>query len=106
MVENRVHLSTDRKELTITRDGHTATLRSARPDGFTRDDLLAARTVALNSGMVSGQVNRTRSFKVGQLTVFVSVNTGPPTWWYPRIQIGRTRIMAGWLRALVAVAVK
>lgn len=87
-------------ELTIIQGEHRATLRSQRPDGFTDNELLNARTIGLNAGMVAGQVNR--AWRRGPL--MVHVNTGPPAWWYPRIRIGRSKVMVGWLRALVAVS--
>lgn len=31
------------------------------------------------------------------------VQTGPPTWWWPRVSVGRNHVMVGWLRGLVAL---
>lgn len=39
-------------------------------------------------------------------SVIVAVNTGPPTWWLPRIKMSRNEAMVGWIRGLVAVSVK
>lgn len=102
---NTIRISHDRKHMTIKApNGHTATLRSGRNHGFTDADLEAARTVVLNSTMVPQQVNRARLFHVGNRDVLLHINTGPPTWWYPRMQITRSSLMGGWLRALIALS--
>ncbi|MDO2394783.1 hypothetical protein QRB38_13280 [Mycobacterium avium subsp. hominissuis] len=99
----RISVSDDRRELTIeSEQGHRAVYRSARPDGFTEADLVAAHAVAF-SARISGQVNRSRQLRVGPWVVDMHVNTGPPTWWRPRMEIGADRVLAGWLRMLVAV---
>jgi hypothetical protein len=105
MTENQISLSDDGMELTISSpSGQRATLRSARTDGFTPTDLENARTFPLNSNMVPGQVNQARRFRLGRRAVYVHVNTGPPTWWLPRLEIKRGKLMIGWLRVLLAVS--
>lgn len=37
--------------------------------------------------------------------LYVHINTGPPTWWVPRVQVKERSVMVGWLRGLVAVKV-
>lgn len=34
----------------------------------------------------------------------VTVSTGPPTWWLPRLRIKRRSVTVGWLRLMVRVA--
>jgi hypothetical protein len=105
MTENQISLSDDGMELSINSpSGQRATLRSARPGGFTSTDLENARTFQLNSKMVPGQVNQARRFRLGRKAFYVHVNTGPPTWWLPRGEVTRSKLMFGWLRVLVAVS--
>jgi hypothetical protein len=33
----------------------------------------------------------------------VAVQTGPPTWWRPRVQIDRRHVRIGWLRLAVGI---
>lgn len=44
---------------------------------------------------------RNRIRKLGPLAVGVS--TGPPTWWFPRVQFKRWQLCVGWLRCSVHV---
>jgi hypothetical protein len=106
MAGNRVVVSDDGMELTIRSErGQQATLRSARPGGFTEEDIENARSFTLNSQMVDGQVNRARRLRIGGgRKVYVHINTGPPTWWRPRAEFRRGKIMVGWLRVLIAVS--
>lgn len=60
--------------------------------------------MALNPQLVAGQTNRTWRHRAAGSAVYISVNTGPPTWWRPRAEFSRTRVMLGWLRMLVAVS--
>lgn len=102
---NAVKVSDDGMTLTISsRDGQQATLRSARPGGFTATDIENARAFKLNTRMVDGQVNRARRFRFGNRVFYVHVNVGPPTWWLPRIEIKQGKFMVGWLRALLALS--
>jgi hypothetical protein len=92
-------------ELTITSQrGQQATLRSARPGGFSAEDIENARSFKLNSRMVDGQVNRARRLSVLGRVFYLHVNTGPPTWWWPRIELGRSKFMVGWFRLLIALS--
>jgi hypothetical protein len=49
---------------------------------------------------------KTRARRIGHLIVIV--NTGPPTWWWPRFQIGfghdRRFIRGGWFNVAVSVS--
>lgn len=105
MAQNVITLSNDRRELTITSaQGHRAVLQSARPGGFTAADVERAQDFNTNTNMVPNQVNRSWRCTVGKRDVLAQCNLGPPTWWRPRIELGRNKIMVGWLRALVAVS--
>ena len=102
---NSVTVSGDRMELTISSpNGHRAVLRSARRGGFTAEDIEHAKMFKLGSTMVDGQVNRARRVHVCGKAFYVHVNTGPPTWWRPRMQISPGTVMVGWFRVLVAVS--
>jgi hypothetical protein len=104
-VERVVTTSADRREMTIaTSDGRRVHLRSARPQGFTDEDLEAARDVSLNTSLIPGQVNRARQFRIAGRKVLLHANTGPPTWWWPRVETGSNWAMVGWLRGLIAVS--
>lgn len=60
--------------------------------------------MACNPQLMVGQTNRTWCRRAAGRTVYISVNTGPPTWWRPCAESSRTRVMVGWLRMLVAVS--
>jgi hypothetical protein len=100
-----VTCSANRKVMTIeTEDGRLVHLRSARPHGFTHDDMVAACDVSLNTTLIPGQVNRARRLRIAGRTFLLHANTGPPTWWWPRVELRRGDVMVGWLRGLVAVS--
>lgn len=99
----QIVVSEDRRELTIvSARGHRAVYRSARPHGFTDEDVAAARTVAFST-RIRGQINRTREVQIGDWLVCAHVNTGPPTWWRPRIEVGAGTVSVGWMRLLGAL---
>ena len=54
-----------------------------------------------------GERRRTRrKHLTGTWWLYTHVNTGPPTWWLPRVKFERYGVMVGWFRGLVAVAVR
>lgn len=107
MSDNRLELSNDRMELKIHGPGgRLATLRSRRADGFNDADLDNARAYQFNISLERGQVNTARRFRIGSKAVYLHKGTGPPTWWFPRVRISRGEVMVGWLRGMVALAVK
>lgn len=109
---NDVILSADRRHMTVVSpDGQKrATLRSQLPDGFTAEHEMYAR-VEFTFLTEPGVHNCWRKTLFGR-DVFVHVNTGPPTWWWPRVLLRgwkatgttRHRIGVGWIRGLVEVA--
>lgn len=106
---NAVSLSQDGRTMTIrTEGGGVTTLHSTASTGFAPDQVAAA-AASTSVQLQQGQINRARRFTVGGREVFVHVNTGPPTWWWPRVEVdtrgGSSAIMAGWLRGLAAIAV-
>lgn len=103
-MSNRVTVSDDGMEMTIRTGDHIATARSARAGGFTAEDIENARSFQINSKMIDGQANRVRRFRIGRRALYVHVNTGPPTWWYPRAEFRSGKAMAGWFRILVAIS--
>lgn len=102
---NQLILSDDRMELVIKDgSGRQATLRSARPGGFTQADMDNARDYQFSGTLQRGQVNSAWKFFAAGVSISVSICTGPPTWWMPRARV-RRGLMLGWLRALVAIKV-
>lgn len=106
---NVVSVSEDRRTMTIRAStGKLTTLRSAAQAGFTAEQVDAAES-SDSSHLLPGQINRARRFTVRGRAVFVHVNTGPPAWWLPRLEVDdngeRIEVMVGWLRALAAVTV-
>jgi len=89
-------------------DGQVVVVHSQRPGGFTDADVDAALRARRNA--IAGQTNRTRRATVAGRDVWLHVNTGPPTWWRPRIILGWTdwkrELGLGWLRGLVVVAIE
>lgn len=57
--------------------------------------------------MLAGEKRRIRRYPLpGGYTLWVHVNTGPPTWWAPRVfRTSDGALVTGWLRALIAVKV-
>lgn len=110
---NEVTISDDGRTMTVlSPDGRRkAVLRSKRPLGFSAEHIAIARNDADFFKMNEAGVYRTRQFAPFGRTVFVHVNTGPPTWRLPRVWIERqeggvTRhcVGAGWLRGLIEVS--
>lgn len=106
MSDYATQLSDDRRTLRITyRDGRRVTLQSERPDGFTNAEALrAGEEFQAAHILTAGQVNRTRLVRVCGWSVLLKLNTGPPTWWWPRIELRRDRVMVGWFQALIAAS--
>jgi hypothetical protein len=103
-VSNQITLSPDRREMTVTGpNGEVATLRSARPGGFITIDVDKARDFAFNQTLIPGEVRRAWLRHIGHRPVLITVNTGPPTWWWPRVEVRKDRAMVGWLRGLIGV---
>jgi hypothetical protein len=101
---NDVTVSEDGMELVIRSGDRKASVRSARKGGFTADHIEYARSFPFNSHLIPGQVDRARLFRIAGKPFFVHVNTGPPTWWYPRVELKRGKVMVGWFRLLVALS--
>lgn len=106
MSDNNVTVSDDGHRITIcTPAGVRTTLHSARPAGFTAAELHAARATENPATLLPGQINRVRRWRLGTRSVYLHINTGPPTWWRPRVQVTGGQVMLGWLHALIAVAI-
>lgn len=104
---NTIDLSNDRMILVIHYpNGVRTELRSARPQGFTDEDIAKARELEQWPHLDPGEWRHMRKYEVfGRWPVYLYVTVGPPTWWLPKMQIKRDRVMVGWLRGLVGVAV-
>lgn len=103
-------LSPDRRILTIKRRTpagiQTVTLHRQEQAGpFTDADVAnAVSLVPEGRGMQHGQRNKTRRAVTRYGTLWTHLMLGPPTWWLPRLRRERDgTLMAGWLRAAVAV---
>ena len=55
--------------------------------------------------IAAGEKRWTRAFRWRGWIAFVHLNTGPPTWWLPKIG-ARDGLMIGWLRVMVAVHIR
>jgi hypothetical protein len=80
--------------------------REPQAGPFTDADVTLALSFTSEAGrqMEPGQHNRTRRTGTRYGTVWTHVMTGPPTWWRPRLRRERDgTVMAGWLRAAVAL---
>lgn len=106
MPTNNVIVSDDGREMIVTTPhGTIVTLRSEHESGFTAEQIERAREYDFPK-LISGENRRSWKFRVAGKSVIVAVNTGPPTWWLPRIKVSRNEAMVGWIRGLVAVSVK
>ena len=102
-------LSADRLTLVIkrrvpVRGVLTTTLTRAVP--FTEEAITLALSDVARAGrrMQVGQRNRTRRVIGEYGTLWWHVMLGPPTWWKPKLRLEPDgTVMAGWLRAAVAV---
>ncbi|QOC58517.1 hypothetical protein SEA_SHIDA_85 [Mycobacterium phage Shida] len=101
---NSVTLSDDRRKLVVTTpDGSgRATFWAQDPGGFTDEEVqLAREKVTMYLTEQGGySVRRTRWF--GR-EVFLHRSSGKPTWWRPRVEVRRGRVLVGWLRRMAAV---
>jgi len=104
-------LSEDRRVLVIRRRTPagilTATLRRQDSAGaWTGEDVTAAirATECSAERMQQGQRNITHRAVTRYGTLWAHVMLGPPAWWVPRMKLEKDgTVMAGWLRAAVAV---
>lgn len=107
-----VTLGQDGREMTVTLGEYTATYgRTPEQEPFSDSDIEYVRAATIEtvtkhreSGFTTGRKSVNRVRLPGGWQVWVHVNTGPPTWWLPRVSL-RRRFMVGWLRGLVAVRV-
>lgn len=99
-------------------DDRTLQLETTRPDGMvatcelswptaTLAEANAERAIVLfhekNIGAIPRQVGqKSKSWRLRWL--YVTVVTGPPTWWLPNLHVHRDRIAIGWLRFGVVLA--
>jgi hypothetical protein len=111
MADTACELSEDRRTLVIRRrmPGGVQTVTLHRQGGagpFTGEDVTAALATAERSAtrMQQGQRNITRRAVTRYGTLWTHVMLGPPTWWLPQVRREKDgTLMAGWLRAAVAV---
>lgn len=104
-------LSEDQRVLVIKRrtPAGVQTVTLHRQDGagpWTSSDVTAAIRATERSAerMKQGQRNITRRAVTRYGTLWTHVMLGPPTWWAPRVKREKDgTVMAGWLRAAVAV---
>lgn len=100
-----LELSDDRMWLTIYADnGMKATMRSSRPEGFVQEDLDKALHFEFKTTLEPGQLDHATLHHFLGRPFLVHVNTGPPTWWWPRIYIHRNKVAAGWLRVMYGLS--
>lgn len=106
MSTNNVIVSGDGREMRVTTPhGSSVMLHSARESGFTDEEIERASEYKFPK-LISGENRRSWKFRVAGKSIIAAVNTGPPTWWLPRIKVSRNEAMVGWIRGLVAVSVK
>ena len=108
MGEPKVTLSPDRMEATIHADnGVVYRLRSRREEGFNEDNLNAMLTFQYGPAptMEPGQRKVARLKRVFGVPYVVTVMSGPPTWWLPKVDVSvhHKGVMVGWLRRAVSV---
>lgn len=109
---NRVVVSEDGRTAVVTNPDHPGwkmQIRSRRPEGFQPQDLWNAQDTEQRAVMEPGQKTVSRRKVVGPWVVYVHLLTGPPTWWLPLVSFkrpgGQRRLLVGWLRGAVAIAV-
>lgn len=82
----------------------TTLTRQPQAGPFTDEDITAALSLPASGRMQPGQRNRTRRTETRLGIVWTHLMLGPPTWWLPKLRRERDgTVMAGWLRAAVAV---
>jgi hypothetical protein len=101
---NRVEVSDDRMTMVIRgARGERAELHSALPTGFTDDHLWAAQDYTFVAKPGSKHWGWLK--QIGGCELYLHAETGPPTWWLPRVDV-RRRFMVGWLRLMIAVKIR
>lgn len=77
-----------------------------------RNRVWAGMSVVERRAYVQGQMYAYRdvfdvlseAFKTDADVRAVHVNSGPPTWWLPRVDVRRGTVMVGWLRGLLGIS--
>ena len=106
----------DDVQFTMSKDGRTLEVKRPRKNGVLATSIRWAfiPTPELIYKAIHG-ITRLGELEPGQKTrarrfgrIIVIVNTGPPTWWWPRLQIGlghdRRSIRGGWFNIAVSVS--
>jgi hypothetical protein len=104
-----VMLSGDRKEIIIKEGERQMTLRSRRPDGFTDEQVTQASGLDFSRTGEEGQTSTAWLKQWRGWEFYLWKGTGPPTWWWPRVNFGPVKgpsIGIGWLRLALTVAVR
>lgn len=67
-----------------------------------------AEDIASKLHLQPGERRWSRAFRRGRYTLYLQVNTGPPTWWLPRFGIKLTErcIRGGWLKAAIIASLR
>lgn len=104
----KVQLSEDRTVLKIVQDLPKGILESEftseSPDGFTDEQVdYAIKNVSnIAQTMVVGETKKAKI--IGPF--FLYKDTGPPTWWFPRIGYKTRAFRFGWLRWAFAIGLR
>lgn len=85
------------------RDEKTAAAYVSRAQQQFEETVVAKLADRLARPDHDGEVRRLRALRTPIGVLYVGVNTGPPTWWLPKVLVGRRkdgayRVMVGWLR--------
>jgi hypothetical protein len=102
-----VSVADDRRSVVVRRetDQGIITTRYGWAAPITDEQLALATTDATDDDhMVVGQHSYHRAFRSRFGTLIVGTESGPPTWWLPRVHVRRWAVQIGWLRFAVDAA--
>ena len=102
----RWSLSADHRKIRLEKDAEGGVLSGTFSWAFEPGVELIGKAITgfANREVAESVGDKLRMRKIGP--VVFDVNTGPPTWWYPRIQIKvrpRLSFRVGWLRLAVGI---
>ncbi len=108
MSQRKAVLSPDRRELTILTEtpagvSRVVLGRANDVEPFPDDDVQRALAEVPVGLRIPGQRNTTRRWVTPFGSVYAHLMLGPPTWRLPKVEVKRSGLMVGWLRAAIAV---
>ncbi|MFG0334621.1 MAG: hypothetical protein ACF8TS_14795 [Maioricimonas sp. JB049] len=99
----------DEVELTVVSRNGTRTVKNIWPFTLETAEFMTRPAAPRSSDLPPGGYQDEKAVNVGPVKLYFSVQTGPPTWWFPKARFQRLTkgfaVQAGWIRGLVSFGI-